>query len=412
MKTVRRNRRTAAEAPTGPKRKPRRGRSPKTQDSKTRTAAPDTASVRAAAYVRKSHRSPEQPNSLRYQAAAIRRYASARGYSIVRWYRDERSGVTSKRRPSFRHMMADDEAGTHDFELLLVYDITRFGRFGVAESAFWRHFLDLHGVRCEFVNERLSGDDSDDLIVPLLEWMAEEHSRKRSQDHFRSVATLRDRTRRLGRPFYWGSRPPYGYDLAILDDKGNTVHVIRKMSDGTRHVISPEGKTTRVVPCGTARPRAPVGFSKYVLSLPERVAAVRKVFELRASGSMGEERIAKAIASEAGLQGWPPPSGDAWTPSHVQCIYTNEVYTGVYIYNRTSRGTFHSLSETGVVAATGRRSVDRKDWMVIPGAHPPIVGRDVFLQAQQPVRRRAGPGNRGKAGQDTGPPAARPETAH
>ena len=91
--------------------------------------------LRAAQYVRMS--TELQRYSTQNQAAAIAAYAQQRDLTIVRTYVDPgRSGVRINRRPGLIELIKDVQSGNADFDHILVYDVSRWGRFqDVDESA-------------------------------------------------------------------------------------------------------------------------------------------------------------------------------------------------------------------------------------------------------------------------------------
>ena len=94
---------------------------------------------RAAEYVRMS--TDHQRYSTENQSAAIRKYAEERGIEIVRTYADHgKSGLSLAGRSGLKSLIDDVRAGRADFDLILVYDVSRWGRFQDAdESAFSEH---------------------------------------------------------------------------------------------------------------------------------------------------------------------------------------------------------------------------------------------------------------------------------
>src|SRR6478672_3663106 len=83
---------------------------------------------RAAQYVRMS--TDYQRYSIENQAAAIGAYAQLHNLSIVRTYRDEgESGLKIKNRAGLIQLLDDVMSGHADFDCILVYDVSRWGRF-------------------------------------------------------------------------------------------------------------------------------------------------------------------------------------------------------------------------------------------------------------------------------------------
>ena len=91
---------------------------------------------RAATYVRMS--TEHQQYSTENQATSLEAYAAERNFSIVRKFVDSgKSGLTLSSRLALRALLKEVESGTADFDNILVYDVSRWGRFQDAdESAF------------------------------------------------------------------------------------------------------------------------------------------------------------------------------------------------------------------------------------------------------------------------------------
>jgi DNA invertase Pin-like site-specific DNA recombinase len=107
-----------------------------------KTLREDTASTmsqRAAQYVRMS--TEHQQYSTANQEDTIREYAARRGFEIVRTYADEgKSGLSVAGRASLQKLIADVQESRADFSAILVYDVSRWGRFQDAdESAYYEY---------------------------------------------------------------------------------------------------------------------------------------------------------------------------------------------------------------------------------------------------------------------------------
>ncbi|WP_449867099.1 recombinase family protein [Novosphingobium percolationis] len=119
-----------------------------------------TRAVRAAEYVRMS--TDHQKYSTENQADAIRKYASSRDIEIVRTYADDgKSGLSIDGRASLQRLIADVEAGAADFEMILVYDVSRWGRFQDAdESAYYEYICRRSGIQIAYCAEQFENDGS------------------------------------------------------------------------------------------------------------------------------------------------------------------------------------------------------------------------------------------------------------
>src|SRR5271154_717872 len=116
--------------------------------------------MRAAQYVRMS--TEHQQYSIENQKSAIADYAQRKGFEVVATYSDSaRSGIDLKHRPGLRKLLEDVVAGEQPFEAILVYDISRWGRFqDVDESAYYEFLCKKAGVRVHYCAEFFSNDES------------------------------------------------------------------------------------------------------------------------------------------------------------------------------------------------------------------------------------------------------------
>ncbi|MCK1351965.1 recombinase family protein [Bradyrhizobium sp. CW7] len=92
--------------------------------------------------------------------AAIAAYAEANTLTIVSTYRDEgRSGLRIKGRPGLVELIEDVQSGRADFDHILVYDVSRWGRFqDVDESAYYEFLCKRSGVQVEYCAEIFKND--------------------------------------------------------------------------------------------------------------------------------------------------------------------------------------------------------------------------------------------------------------
>src|SRR6266481_3731193 len=115
---------------------------------------------RAAQYVRMS--TDYQRYSTENQAAAIAAYAQLHELSIVRTYRDEgESGLKIKNRAGLRQLLEDVRSGQADFGHILVFDVSRWGRFqDIDESAHYEFICKQSGVKVAYCAEQFDNDGS------------------------------------------------------------------------------------------------------------------------------------------------------------------------------------------------------------------------------------------------------------
>jgi DNA invertase Pin-like site-specific DNA recombinase len=127
------------------------------------SAAPGT--LRAAQYVRVS--TDQQKYSIENQAAAIAAYAARRNIGIVRTYSDVgRSGVRIIGRDALQQLIRDVQHERADFDCILVYDVSRWGRFqDVDESAYYEFICKRAGINIHYCADEFENDGSLASIV-------------------------------------------------------------------------------------------------------------------------------------------------------------------------------------------------------------------------------------------------------
>jgi DNA invertase Pin-like site-specific DNA recombinase len=123
-------------------------------------AAEQKTELRAAQYVRMS--TEHQQYSTQNQADKIQEYADHRGMEIVRTYADDgKSGLSIGGRASLQKLISDVEAGLADFNVILVYDVSRWGRFQDAdESAYYEYICRRAGIQVAYCAEQFENDGS------------------------------------------------------------------------------------------------------------------------------------------------------------------------------------------------------------------------------------------------------------
>ena len=136
----------------------------------------------AALYVRKATK--HQQYSTDNQSDKIRDYASKRGIEIVRTYTDEgKSGLSIFGRAGLQKLLSDVESGRADFNLILVYDISRWGRFlDPGEGAYYEDICKHAGIEVTYCAEQC-GDDSasvSTIVRAIKRSMADEYRRQLS----------------------------------------------------------------------------------------------------------------------------------------------------------------------------------------------------------------------------------------
>lgn len=303
---------------------------------------------RAAMYIRMS--TERQVYSPDHQRQKILEHASSLGLVIVAEYLDAgRSGLTIRCRPELRRLLADALSGASAFSSVLVYDVSRWGRFqDVDESAHYEYICRSAGVRVIYCAEQFADDSSPltALLKGVKRSMAAEFSRELSAKVF--AAQCRFIT--LG--FKQGGTAGYGLRRAVVADD---LSVTRILQFGERKSVGAD----RVV---------------FVPGPASEIAVLRDIYRWYVVDRLGET----AIADKLNWAGIGSEFRRPWTPWLVHSILTNEKYLGTLLFNRGScklqREAVRNPPETWI----------RKDT-----AFEALISRDMFELARKERQRRA-----------------------
>jgi DNA invertase Pin-like site-specific DNA recombinase len=132
--------------------------------------------IAAAQYLRMS--TEHQPYSLENQSVANAKCAQANGFEIVQTYADSsRSGIVLKHRDGLRRLLDDVIDKNVLFRAILVYDVSRWGRFqDVDEAAHYEFLCRSAGVPVHYCTEPFCNDGtaSNTLLKTIKRTMAAE----------------------------------------------------------------------------------------------------------------------------------------------------------------------------------------------------------------------------------------------
>ena len=124
----------------------------------------------------------DQPNSIPFQKDTIRLYAEKHGFQVIETYSDPgKSGIEIKHRPGLRKLIQDVVGGHVQFKVILVYDISRWGRFqDTDESAYYEFLCRKAGVPIHYCAEQFANDSTmpNTIMKALKRTMAAEFSRE------------------------------------------------------------------------------------------------------------------------------------------------------------------------------------------------------------------------------------------
>jgi DNA invertase Pin-like site-specific DNA recombinase len=201
----------------------------------------------AAAYVRMS--TEHQKYSTANQLRTISEYAANNELSIVQVYSDEGiSGLHIRKRFGLQKLLSDVVRGDAKFDTVLVYDISRWGRFqDPDQSAHYEYLCRMSGVDVVYCAELFQGDYSPMAAVykSIRRVEAADFSRDLSVRIFKAACHLASRGHSLG------GRPKYGLRHVLVGDDGKPIKKLVPRSTrltGCHAVLAPgPPKEVRVV---------------------------------------------------------------------------------------------------------------------------------------------------------------------
>jgi len=304
--------------------------------------------IRAAQYVRMS--TDHQKYSTENQAEAIAQYAARRGMEIVRTYADEgKSGLQLDGRDALKTLIDDVQAGRTDFQVILVYDVSRWGRFQDAdESAYYEHICKRAGIIVQYCAEQFENDGSISatIIKGMKRAMAGEYSRELSVKVFAGQCRLIELGYRQGGPAGFGLR------RMLVDANGQQKG---ELGRGQHKSL----QTDRVI---------------LVPGPLEEVEIVRRIYRMFVEDGRPERWIA-AILNAEGLS---TDLGRPWTRATVHQVLTNEKYIGNNVFNRIS----FKLKKRRIRNEPGM-------WVRRDNAFPAIVAPELFFAAGALIAERS-----------------------
>lgn len=262
--------------------------------------------LRAAQYLRMS--TEEQDYSTLNQEEAIAAYSVAHNIEVVRTYSDDsRSGLQFCDRPGLRALLNDVQTDQANFNVILVYDVSRWGRFqDVDESAYYEYICKKSGIPVIYCAEDFENDGSlvSALIKTLQRAEAADYSRRLSRKVFAGQCTL------CRRGFWQGSSAGYGLRRKLVDAGGSPRAILaggeRKFIQSDRVILSP-------------------GPS-------DEVNLVKRMFRSFVVEGKSEIQIAKELNDEGRVNQY----GRPWNRSTISKMLSNEKYIGNNVFNRTS----------------------------------------------------------------------------
>ncbi|WP_342711273.1 recombinase family protein [Bradyrhizobium sp. B124] len=301
----------------------------------------------AAEYVRMS--TDHQQYSTANQSQAIREYAARHGFRIDKTYEDSgKSGLNLDSRDALKQLIEDVQTAAAKFSTILVYDVSRWGRFQDAdESAYYEYVCKRAGISVRYCAEQFENDGSpvSTIVKGVKRAMAGEYSRELSVKVFAGQRRLIELGYRQGGP------AGYGLRRQLIDQSGLAkAELVR----GEYKSI----QTDRIV---------------LIPGPEEEIETIRFVYDAFVRQGKNETEIAENL----NCKGISTDLNRSWTRAAVHQILINEKYIGNNVWNRCS------------CKLKGRRIYNPPErWIRHDQAFEPIVGEETFRAAQVIISER------------------------
>jgi DNA invertase Pin-like site-specific DNA recombinase len=204
-------------------------------------------------------------------------------------------------------MIEDVQNGQINFSSILVYDVSRWGRFQDAdESAYYEYVCRRAGVSVHYCAEQFENDGSpmSSVMKTMKRTMAGEYSRELSTKVFAGACRL------IQMGFKQGGSAGFGLRRALIDQNRQHKGVLKI---GEHKSI----QTDRVI---------------LIPGPEEEVKIVRWIYQAFVNEGKNELEIARALNAQGVLTDF----GRAWTRATIHQVLTNEKYIGNNVYHRTS----------------------------------------------------------------------------
>jgi|SRR5579859_124165 len=298
-----------------------------------------TQPLRVAFYARVSTEEQREGQTIDSQLKELEKFAEASHWAPVGVYKDEGWSGAMLARPELDRLR--DDAQKKPFDVVLINDVDRLAR-DVTHLNVIRRDLERKGVRVVF--RKLPGELSptQNLMINILGSFAE-FEREMILDRTRRGVRYKVEIRKL----YLGCRPAYGYGYTTKNKSTETT-------------------------------------GKLEIS-PEEAAVVRKIYNWVDKDGLSAHQV---LARLNRLQ-IPARKRGRWAKSSVLRVLRNEMYAGVWHYNKhyscepLSGRTEGSYLKT---PKSSRRLRSRVDWIPVPlGNDLTIVPRDQWERVQKRI---------------------------
>lgn len=284
-----------------------------------------------------------ESGSIQAQKTLLTQYCKEHQIEIGGYYCDDGWSGTNFERPEFKRMLGDIES--EKINLVIVKDLSRFGREYAQMGLYIEHYFEEKGVRFISVAENIDSKNGiDNLVLPFTNVINSFYARQAS------TKTKAAHRARVKSGMSIGSRAPFGY---------------QKDPNDRHHLIVD----------------------------PPAADVVRDIFQMFADG-IGYVRMTKILRERGVLNPqayfnqnnpdyyknsdyWRKPFD--WHATSVRAILNNPVYMGKVVFGRSKTKGFFDKRR---VEAT------EEEWVVAENTHEPLITQELWDTVHQMMKAR------------------------
>lgn len=284
-----------------------------------------------------------ESNSISNQRQIIKSYAKENDIKLSYEYVDDGFSGSNFERPHFKNMIDDLNKGK--FNIIIVKDLSRFGRDYIESGKYLQKIFPEKGVRFISVNDNYDSENADmsdtHLILPIRNFINDSYCRDISM----KVKSSKEVKRKNGE--FIGAFAPFGYKK---DGKDKHKLVIDKE---VSHIIE------RIFNMKIE------GYSSKAIA--DFLNSIGTITPSKHKENNGDNFNTGFIVKNA-----------KWDAKMINRIISNKVYIGVLEQGKTTKLNYKSKKEI---------DVSKEDWIVIQNAHEPIISKSIYLLANKMLLR-------------------------
>lgn len=283
-----------------------------------------------------------ESGSIQTQKTILTQYCEEQHITIGGYYCDDGWSGTNFERPDFKRMIDDIEAG--HINMVIVKDLSRFGREYAEMGMYIEHYFEEKGVRFLSLAENIDSQKGlDSLVLPFTNVINSFYARQASS---KTKAAHRARAKA---GMYLGSHASFGYTKDPAD----------------RH---------------------------HLIVDPPAADVVRDIFQMFANG-VGYVRMTKILRERSVLnpqayfnqnnpdyfksEYWRKPYD--WHATSIRAILNNRVYLGQLVFGRTKLKGFFDKT---------RIPAPEEEWITTENTHEPLVTQELWDTVHQMMKAR------------------------